>query len=399
MTLLERPRLTASRGAAARRRIRVFVGDADSEAAARAALADVCGDAGDIQRGTVDRAVALLADERSPELLVVDLGDSDLPVSDIHRLAGVCEPGVHVIAVGARNDIGLYRDLLRAGVGDYLAKPLAQDLLRRAVLDALEGCQHPAEPKLGKLAVLAGSRGGVGTTTVATMLAWHLAEKQGRRVALVDLDLAGGDCALLLNLKPANGLRRALEAPERIDPLLIERTMARHGDKLWVMSAEEDFADDLLLQPAALEAPLRALRAQFHYVILDLPRTLRRLWPALRDEAGVRIIVADPVLSSLRDVRRFGRAGEGRAKAGQTLLVVNRQGEHGRAAMKLDEFTKAAEMTAAVSLPYDPKVVLAADTGSPQALHATRIGAGIGRLAGEISGQRATLPLWRRLFA
>ena len=231
------------------------------------------------------------------------------------------------------------------------------------------------------------------------MLAWHLAEKQGRRVALVDLDLAGGDCALLLNLKPANGLRRALEAPERIDPLLIERTMARHGDKLWVMSAEEDFADDLLLQPAALEAPLRALRAQFHYVILDLPRTLRRLWPALRDEAGVRIIVADPVLSSLRDVRRFGRAGEGRAKAGQTLLVVNRQGEHGRAAMKLDEFTKAAEMTAAVSLPYDPKVVLAADTGSPQALHATRIGAGIGRLAGEISGQRATLPLWRRLFA
>jgi pilus assembly protein CpaE len=399
MTLLERPRAAAARGAAARRRIRVFVGDADSEAAARAALADLCGDPGDIQRGTVDRAVAMLADERSPELLVVDLGDSDLPVSDVHRLAGVCEPGVHVIAVGARNDIGLYRDLLRAGVGDYLAKPLVQDLLRRAVLDALEGGQHPAEPKLGKLAVLTGSRGGVGTTTVATMLAWHLAEKQGRRVALVDLDLAGGDCALLLNLKPANGLRRALEAPERIDPLLIERTMARHGDKLWVMSAEEDFADDLLLQPTALEAPLRALRAQFHYVILDLPRTLRRLWPALRDEAGLRIIVADPVLSSLRDVRRFGRVGDGRAKAGQTLLVVNRLGEHGRAAMKLDEFTKAAEISAAISLPYDAKVVLAADTGSPQALHATRIGVGIGRLAGEISGQRAKPPLWRRLFA
>ena len=34
----------------------------------------------------------------------------DMPASRMHELAELCEPGVTVIAIGDRNDIGLYRD-------------------------------------------------------------------------------------------------------------------------------------------------------------------------------------------------------------------------------------------------------------------------------------------------
>src|SRR5438270_922489 len=68
-------------------------------------------------------------------------------------------------------------------------------------------------------------RGGVGTTTVAVNLAWYLANRQNRRVALLDLNLQRGDCALALNVTPTAGLREALTNPTRLDLVFLERVM------------------------------------------------------------------------------------------------------------------------------------------------------------------------------
>ncbi len=272
----------ASPAKLARRPVLAFVADADTEDAVRQALNDLAAAPGDIQRGGVEQAIRRLSDERSPEVLLIDLSGIDMPISEVHRLADVCEPGVNVIALGTRDHIGLYRDLLHAGVTDYLVKPVTYDLVRRSVIMALDGKNGAAaDEKLGKLVAIAGTRGGVGTTTLATNLAWFLAERQSRRVALLDLDLTSGDCGLLLDLKPTAGLRQALEKPERIDPLFIERAMAQRGDKLFVLSAEEPWADDIPITADAVRALTRTLAEQFHYVVVDLPRSLRRLWPAV----------------------------------------------------------------------------------------------------------------------
>ena len=65
--------------------------------------------------------------------------------------------------------------------------------------------------------------------TLAINLAWYLANRQNRRVLLLDLDLQTGDCALALNLEPTPGLREALTNPVRIDNVFLERTVAVHG--------------------------------------------------------------------------------------------------------------------------------------------------------------------------
>jgi pilus assembly protein CpaE len=398
MTVLEHSlSLEAPRAMDARRPILAFVLDQESEGVARAALADLLTAPSDIQRGSVEDAIARLARERSPHVLLVDLGDRELPISDIARLAEVCEPGVDVIAVGVRNEVGFYRDLLQAGVSDYLVRPLTAELMRRAVLGVIDGAPSRAEPKLGKVIALIGSRRGVGTTTISANLAWHLAEKRSRRVALVDLDLSAGDCALLLNVKPSSGLRQALEAPERIDMVFIERAMTRLGDKLFVMSAEEPFADDIMIEWPALDVLLRALQREFHYIVIDVPRSARRLWPMLSEGGAMRIIVADRVLSSLRDVRRFRKEG-GRPAAGQTLLLINRAGELGRAGMAAQEFAAAAELAPVATVPFDPAVAFAADCGIPAAAGQKRLGTAIAALAGEISGQRPGRQQWWRFF-
>src|SRR5258708_39985623 len=63
--------------------------------------------------GGIDDAIAYLSKiERSPLFLLVDLHGSAMPLSDLGRLADVCEPSVQVVALGDRNDVGLFRSLL-----------------------------------------------------------------------------------------------------------------------------------------------------------------------------------------------------------------------------------------------------------------------------------------------
>src|ERR1700747_3692027 len=164
-----------------------------------------------IMRGGIAKAIDYLSEERSPHLLLFDIRGIALPLSQIHTLADVCEPGTTVVAIGDHNDVGLYRDLLDAGMSNYIVKPLTRELLTRALTSKVNSNSGEigsrAALKLGKLVSFVGARGGVGPKTLAANLAWHLANRQSRRVALVDLDLQNGDCALLFNITTNPGLR------------------------------------------------------------------------------------------------------------------------------------------------------------------------------------------------
>ena len=126
-----------------------------------------------IVRGGIAKAIEYLSEQRSPHLLLVDISGVDLPLSQIHILADVCEPGTSVIAIGDRNDVGLYRDLQEAGVNNYIIKPLTRELLTKALAPKTNSGElgRAAALKQGKMVSFIGARGGVGTTTIAANLA------------------------------------------------------------------------------------------------------------------------------------------------------------------------------------------------------------------------------------
>ena len=110
------------------------VSDAGSEDVIRRVAQDLSITRAHVQPGNCDDAIRLLQQhERSPRQLIVDVSDSVLPVSDLMRLADVCDPSVRVIAIGTQNDVGLFRNLLGIGVQDYIVKPLTVELMRRAL--------------------------------------------------------------------------------------------------------------------------------------------------------------------------------------------------------------------------------------------------------------------------
>jgi pilus assembly protein CpaE len=261
-----------------------------------------------IMRGGIAKAIEHLSEERSPHLLIVDISGIDLPLSLIHTLADVCEPGTNVVAIGDHNDVGLYRDLVDAGVSNYIVKPLTRELLTKALTPKVNSNSSEigsrAALKLGKLVSFVGARGGVGTTTLACNLAWHLANRQSRRVALVDLDLQHGDCTLLFNINSTPGFRDALANPLRLDHLLLDRIMAQHGERLFVLGSEEPLHDNVQFTPSAIDSLFSVLRSQFHYVIVDVPRIPAPAYRRALEIADRRVIIVDQTMRAMRDAMR-----------------------------------------------------------------------------------------------
>jgi pilus assembly protein CpaE len=367
---------------ATRAPLMAFVADGETAAALEGCLSQLSFRDATIKSGGIARAIQHLGAERSPEKIIVDISGVDMPASQVHNLAQVCEPGVTVIAIGDRNDVGVYRDLVQAGVNDYIVKPITPQLLAKALSPPPTSAERIlVSRKLGKMVAFVGARGGVGTTTLAINLAWYLADRQKRRVLLLDLDLQNGDCALALNISPTPGLCDALANPQRIDSVFLERAMAAHSEQLFVLSAEEPLRADVDFLAEAVETLVGVLRTQFHYIIVDVPRLPGAPYRRSLDMADIRIIVADQALRSVRDTVRLQAAlGEGNA-AHRNLIVVNRSGEGGRYVMTLDEIAKV-DLRPNIVIPFRPKLFTAAGLTRHR-----RFTEAVAALATDISGQ------------
>jgi pilus assembly protein CpaE len=356
-----------------------------------------------IVRGGIAKAIDYLNEQRSPHVLLVDISGIDLPLSQIHILADVCEPGTRVIAIGDHNDVGLYRDLQEAGVSNYIVKPLTRELLAKALTPKTNsGDMGRAALKLGKMVAFVGARGGVGTTTLAANLAWHLANRQSRRVALVDLDLQNGGCGLLFNMNPTPGLRDALANPLRLDSLLLDRIMTQVGERLFVLSGEEPLHENVQFTVSAVDALFSVLRSQFHYVIVDVPRLPLPPYRRALEIADRRVIVVDQTMHSMRDAvrlkRMFGDTGAAeQASEHRSMFVVNRVGETGHHGLSLKEVNNVLQAKPTSLIPFLPNLV------TPAAHHATiaaskrgKFANAVGTLALELSGRNKRRRWWQR---
>ena len=373
-----------------------FVTDAESEDVIQGALREEA--PGAVLRGNITKAIEHLSGARSPRVLVVDITDVAMPVTEVNRLADVCEPGVTVIVIGARNEVGLYRDLLQAGVAEYIVKPLTPDLVAKALSTAVHGADAvPISRKLGKLIAVVGARGGVGTSTMAVNLAWYFAHQQARRVALLDLDLHNGVCSLMLNLAPSSGLRDALENPLRVDSLFIERSMTHYGERLFVLGSQESLEDDLDFPASAVDHLIEVLREQFHYVIVDVPRQPSAIARRVLEIADTRAIVVDQTLQAVRDAARLGRLRGVDGVDHRDVIVVNREGEAGRRAVRIDEVAGALDQRLRCIVPFQPALFAsAAAQGTMPVAQKGHFSDAIAGLASEISGQpRPRKSFWR----
>ncbi len=310
----------------------------------------------EIITGGVKEAIETFSHQRSPQYLVIDISKSELAASDLNRLSEVCEPGVSVLAVGVKNDVGLYRDLMKLGIFEYVVSPLFPEILGRALKNMVLGEGKDKEPhsKVGKIITVVGSRGGVGNTFIATNFAAMLATEKSRRVVIVDLDPYFGTVSLYFDLKPNFGLVSALEDPERLDQVFLERLLSPVNERLFVLGAEEPLDEPLKYKVNGMESLLKFLSKLFHYVVIDMPHYPNDTMRLVMDKTQIMLLVTDSSLAGLRDAGRLMRYFGEDGLEKRLILVMNKHEKDNKNNLTPQEFEGTLKHKINHYIPYDP---------------------------------------------
>ena len=191
---------------------------------------------------------ARLRDYRSaqdPDALLESLGNPTPDIclvdfdKDRHSAAIVAErihsglPETAVFAVSSQTHPEAILEAMRSGCGEYLVKPLDREQLVKAI--ARIGSRRKEKQEQGRAQVLAfmGSKGGCGTTTLATQLGALLASSFSRNSLLLDLHPDFGDAALYLKLiKGRFNFFELLENADRLDADFLQSFVMRHSSGL-----------------------------------------------------------------------------------------------------------------------------------------------------------------------
>lgn len=347
-----------------------FVNEAATEAVLRDSLSDATPDAFEILRGGIRAAIAAMQKQATPRNLIVDISGVDEPLSALRDLSQVVEPDVKVLVVGEFTDVDFYREVTRGmGAREYLAKPLTRDIVVRLFNPIIVGQPTAAQEVTGgRVITITGARGGVGTTTIAVNLAWHFGVARNRHTVLLDPDLHTGSAALFVDSAPGPGLRAALEIPDRIDDLFVERASVTLKGRMHVLAGQEALTDRPACAPDAAPRLLAALRRRYNFIVADVPFQPVPLYRDLLDLATQRVIVFEPTLAGVRDTLRLRALYSAVSQSERTVLLLNRDGMPG--GLTRAQVEDALEGRPDLVIPDLPKrLAEAANMGDPAVRH------------------------------
>ena len=344
-------------GAVPRIAIHVFCQRAETAAVAQAAAADrrLSRASTAVRPGGLAEALNLYRNTPTPALVIVEnAAPAAQLLGELDRLAEVCDPGTKVVVIGQANDIGLYRELMRRGVSEYLVPPLQPLQLIRTITGLYS---DPAAPFVGRTVAFVGAKGGVGASTLAHNFAYCLSEQIEANCCVVDYDLPFGTAGLDFNQDPVQGLHDALSKPDRLDPVLMDRMMARCSERLSLFAAPATLDDDYDISAEAYEEVAQKIRSTAPYVVLDLPHVWSAWMRRTLLSADDVVIVAQPDLASLRNGKNLIElASKGRPNDAPPKLVLNQVGLPGRPEIPAKDFAKAIGVEPSLIVPFDAKL-------------------------------------------
>jgi pilus assembly protein CpaE len=293
--------------------------------------------------------------DAQPELLVIDLADDPAVGLKLAQFLADQRPEQRLIAAGPELSPELLMAAMRAGITEYLPKPVAPEALAEALRRTerkLGRANGAAAREPGTVLSLFSAKGGSGSTTVATNLAIHLRQLTGKRTLLVDLDLELGEVALFLGAQPRFNLVDLVRNFHRMDAELLASYIEEHASGVHLLSAPYQPERVEAVSAEQIRTILGFLRQHYDYVVVDTPKTFTPATLATFEAADRIYLVTAVDLPSLRNIKRFAplldRITGGHLKE-KVRLVVNR---HDASATEISD----AEVERTLGLPIHWRV-------------------------------------------
>lgn len=325
-------------------------------------LGEVFSSATDLAGLPIEEALS----ERGGDITIVDLSASGaLPLLDaIAKHA----PETKVLVIGDAMPAQAVRAMLKLQTSDLVASSAGPGDIVKAVDRLMEASSGPAT-RQNQCWVVTGAVGGAGATTLAIELACATAmANEQNSVCLVDLNLADGMVSSYLEGQPRLDLMGLADAPDRLDPTLLNAYCWEHETGVTLISAGRNPDVHEVTNADMILRLLDTVCAVYTHVIVDMPRE-RRSWSKLIlsgvDEVMVVSEFTVPSLHAAADMSREVDAL--RQEAPASRLILNRMSD-GKREFSVQRASKAIERDIGAVIRSDWKSARAAvNLGMPVA--------------------------------
>ncbi len=275
--------------------------------------------------------------------------------------AATCQPESHAI-IGA----------LRSRVQDFLSRPLSSDDLRQ-LLERTVGRSERVRASLGAIVSIVSNKGGVGKTTTSVNVACGLAQRHPERVLLIDASLQLGNCAAMLDVNPETTVADAVREFERLDERLLQELSTLHPSGLRFLAAPREPTEAAEVQPDGMARVLSVARRAFDYVVVDTFPMVDNIVISILDLSDRVFVVfhgtVPTVLGIASYLKVLERVGVPRERVS---LILNQNHPDFRGALRPEDMAQHLKRDVDVVVPFEKELLVAANTGQPYALTASR---------------------------
>ncbi|WP_054007609.1 AAA family ATPase [Cypionkella psychrotolerans] len=353
-----------------------------------------------------DDALIFLGQPESATLEFVAIAVDAEDEVDLSRITEIIRTAraksIKVILIADQVGPAALHQLLRLGAEDFVPYPLPDGALHEAIerirkakpAEAAAAAPAPAPPpapiisdephaektpafkaKGDRDAVVLpvhGLAGGCGASTFAANLAWELAtlsKTDAPRVCLIDLDFQYGSAATYLDLPRKEAVFDLLTDTGHADSDTMLAAMLTFNDKLHVLTAPSDMLPLDIVSPEDIGRIIDMARANFDFVVIDMPRTIVAWTETVLSRAHVYFALMELDLRSAQNVLRLVRALKAEGLPHEKLrYVLNRAPKFTdlSAKSRVKRMAESLDITIEVQLPDGgAQITQANDHGLP----------------------------------
>ncbi len=340
--------------------------------------------------GTGREAVRVTG-EQQPDIVIMDINMPDMDGIQATSEITKAHATAAVIMMSVNTDTDYMRRAMQAGARQFLGKPIDPDELYstiRAVYRSYEPIRRSAramqdiplelrgvqtatagggdgEIRAGNVIAVYGPSGGSGATTIATNLASGLMKK-GIKVLIVDGDLQFGDVGVFLKVQSQSTLIDLVHKIDDLDTDFFDSVVSTHesGLKVLLGPTRPELADEVDQVPQAIARIIEKIASSYDFIVIDTSRRLDDTLLSIFDISSKIILVVNPTLSSVKNVKfvldLFDQLSYAPQKA---MLVLNRAEDdraRGRVTIPTEVIEKHLKRPFEAKIPVNEPMVLAA---------------------------------------
>ena len=244
--------------------------------------------------------------DNSPDIVLVEMnGESRVP-EWLENLPQEMPHSQFLLCSFSREPDFLIR-AMQVGIREFLPLPLTQGDLEGA-LNRVRMAKRQLMPAVnleGRIIVVTGHKGGVGSTTIAVNLAQALAESATEQVALVDLGRPFPDVATFLDQESHYSIADLVQNIATLDKSFIQRIMQPYGARLSILHGSSDFKEQDSIELESLERIFALLRGMYSFIVVDLSHWLDELFLKVITEADIVLLLTGLTVPDLRNLKKL----------------------------------------------------------------------------------------------